>query len=70
MQKRNEIITDVYKRQVPLTSVGHPMEALGTRAAEMILQLIKNPNSDVTYEFPVEISERPSVCTLSLIHIL
>lgn len=48
---------------VPLTSVGHPMEALGTRAAETILQLIKNPNSDVTYEFPVEISERSSVCT-------
>lgn len=47
---------------VPITSVGHPMEALGIRSAEAMLELIKDPNSDVTYEFPVALKERASVC--------
>ena len=47
---------------VPLTSIGHPMEELGSRAAEAILRLIKEPGCDVTYEFPVSLKERRSVC--------
>lgn len=47
---------------VPITSVGHPMEELGVRAAEAILQLIRDPGTDVTYEFPVSLKERASVC--------
>lgn len=46
---------------VPLTSVTHPMEALGNRVAESMLRLIENPDANVTYEFPVEICQRASV---------
>lgn len=46
---------------VPLTSVAHPMEALGQKAAEGILRLIQNPDASVTYEFPINIEERDSV---------
>lgn len=46
---------------IPLTSVTHPMEALGQKAAEGIFKLIENPNANVTYEFPVNIVERESV---------
>ena len=46
---------------IPLTSVAHPMEALGHKAAEGILRLIENPDANVTYEFPVSIEERNSV---------
>lgn len=46
---------------IPLTSVTHPMESLGQKVAEGILRLIENPNTNVTYEFPVSIVERDSV---------
>ena len=46
---------------VPLTSVSHPMEQLGSRAAENMIRLIKNSDYDATYEFPVKIEERSSV---------
>lgn len=46
---------------VPLTSVIHPMEELGAKAAESIIQLIQCPEEDVTFEFPVMIKERGSV---------
>lgn len=46
---------------LPLTSVVHPKERLGIRAAESILDLIKDPSANVTYEFPPEIVKRDSV---------
>lgn len=49
---------------IPLTSVSHPMELLGIKAAENMIRLIENPGIDVTYEFPVKIEERESVQAL------
>ena len=46
---------------VPLTSVTHPMDALGYKVAESMLRLIENPDANVTYEFPVAIEPRASV---------
>lgn len=53
---------------IPLTSVSHPMEALGHKAAEGILRLIENPDANVTYEFPVSIEERNSVREIAAEH--
>ena len=36
---------------VPLTSAAHPMEALGEKTAANLLELIKDPNINATYEF-------------------
>ncbi|WP_274422406.1 GntR family transcriptional regulator [Blautia sp. XA-2221] len=47
---------------VPLTSVGHHIEDLGNYAAEAILRMIREPGCDVTYEFPVFLKDRMSVC--------
>lgn len=47
---------------VPLTSVAHPMERLGEKAAEHILKLAENPSFDATYEFETQIEIRSSVC--------
>lgn len=49
---------------VELTSVAHPMEALGKRAAENLLHLVMNPRYEATYEFVPEIVERKSVADL------
>lgn len=49
---------------VPLTSVSHPMEILGEKAAENILRLIEDPGFDATWEFPVELEIRSSVRSL------
>lgn len=49
---------------VPLTSVTHPMERLGIRVAEAILRLVKDPDCDVTYEFPAAIEVRDSVASV------
>ena len=46
---------------VPLTSVKNPMEALGAKAVESLMKLIEQPESEVSYEFPVELEERCSV---------
>lgn len=46
---------------VLLTSVSHPMDGLGERAAENMLRLIENPEYDATYEFPVRLELRDSV---------
>lgn len=46
---------------VPLTSVAHPMEILGKKAAENMLRLIENPGCDATCEFNPELEERSSV---------
>lgn len=47
--------------EVPITSIPHPMELLGQKAAENLLQLMKNPEFDATYEFAVDIVQRQSV---------
>lgn len=48
----------------PLTSVGHPMETLGSTAAEHILRLIDEPDFDATVEFPPPVVERASIRTV------
>lgn len=50
---------------VPLTSVSHPMEALGNKAAEHILRMITDAGFDANYTFPVELEIRDSVRRLS-----
>lgn len=47
--------------EVPVTSLPHPKERLGAKAAENLLELIDNPRSDVTYEFDTRVVERESV---------
>lgn len=44
-----------------LTSVVHPMEVLGQKAALNMLELAKNPRFDATYEFTPDIEVRDSV---------
>lgn len=46
---------------VQLTSVPHPMEHLGEKAAENLLKMIKDPTFDGTYEFDINIIQRDSV---------
>lgn len=46
---------------VALTSVPHPMEHLGEKAAENLLKMIKEPSFDATYEFDINIIQRDSV---------
>ncbi len=46
---------------VPLTSVMHPMEMLGKKAAENMLHLIKDPDFQAVYYFDPEIEVRSSV---------
>jgi GntR family transcriptional regulator of arabinose operon len=45
---------------VPLTSVSHPMEELGAKAAENLLGMIRNPNFDASYEFAPHLTVRDS----------
>ena len=46
---------------VPLTSVIHPLAALGEKVAENLLQLIADREYDATFEFAPQIEERASV---------
>lgn len=46
---------------VPLTSVSHPIEVLGARAAENMVRLIRDPGFDATYEFETQLEIRDSV---------
>ena len=46
---------------VPLTSVAHPHDVLGVKAAENMLGLITDPGGDATFEFEGEIESRRSV---------
>lgn len=50
---------------VPLTSVNHPKEILGEKAAENMLSMIRNPSFDGNYEFKEDIVERASVREIS-----
>ena len=47
--------------RVPLTSVEHPNEAIGVKAAENIVRLIKDPGFDATKVFAPKLIERKSV---------
>lgn len=51
--------------EVKLSTVPHPMEKLGEKAAENLIMMIKNPAFDGTYEFENEIIIRDSVKKLS-----
>lgn len=51
--------------QVQLTSVRHPMEALGRKVAEGMLDLIEYPDQDITYEFAPDLVIRDSVKQLN-----
>ncbi len=46
---------------VPLTSVAHPLEVLGEKVAENMLQMIRTPGFDATYEFDPQLEIRASV---------
>lgn len=45
-------------------SFSHPMEKLGRKAAENMIQMIENPYFDGSYLFESELAERGSVCVL------
>lgn len=47
--------------EVAFTSVPHPMDKLGEKAAKNLLKMIANPSFDATYEFDAEIIRRGSV---------
>ncbi len=47
--------------EVPFTSISHPMEKLGERAADNLLRMMKDPFFDGNYEFEVNIVKRASV---------
>lgn len=46
---------------VKITSVPHPMEKLGEKAAQNLMEMIKKPGFDANYEFDTEIVQRESV---------
>lgn len=50
---------------IPLTSVSHPMEQLGIKTAQNLLQLIRKPDFQATYEFDSELHIRGSVNSLN-----
>lgn len=50
--------------EVPITSLPHPKESLGAKAAENLLALIENHKYDATYEFDTRVVERESVAKL------
>lgn len=47
--------------EVPITSLPHPKEKLGIKAAEILLQMIKGKKKDLTFEFDTRVVERESV---------
>ncbi len=47
--------------EVPLTTMAHPKEAVGRRAARNLLALIEDPSFDATHIFPPKLVERQSV---------
>lgn len=46
---------------IPITSVPHPMEELGTKTAENLIYMIQDEGYDGNYEFEAEVVERASV---------
>lgn len=47
--------------EVPITSLPHPKEKLGIKAAECLLHMIRGKETEVTYEFDTRVVERDSV---------
>ncbi|MBE5884257.1 MAG: GntR family transcriptional regulator [Lachnospiraceae bacterium] len=47
--------------EVPITSLTHPKEELGAKAAEVLLQLIAGRKNNATFEFDTRVMERESV---------
>lgn len=47
--------------EIAITSMQHPKEKLGKKAAENLCKLIRNKNYNATYEFETELIERTSV---------
>ena len=47
--------------EVPITSLPHPKENLGKKAAETLLKMIAGKKKDLTYEFDTRVVERESV---------
>lgn len=47
--------------EIPITSLPHPKEKLGAKAAENLLKLIENYKYDATYEFDTRVVERETV---------
>lgn len=50
--------------EIPITSLPHPKEKLGKKAAENLLQLIAHPKWNATYEFDTRVVERETVLDL------
>ena len=49
--------------EVPITSLPHPKEKLGIKAAKILLEMIRGKKKDVSYEFDTRVVERKSVKT-------
>ena len=47
--------------EVPITSLPHPKEKLGAKAAEVLLQMLAGKKKDLTFEFDTRVVERESV---------
>lgn len=47
--------------ETPLTTVAHPMESLGSLAAERLMRLREEPQFDASFLFPADLIERESV---------
>ena len=47
--------------EVPITSMPHPKERLGAKAAEQLLKMIAGKKGEYTYEFETRVVERESV---------
>ncbi len=54
--------------EIPITSLPHPKEKLGAKAAEQLLKLIEGKTKDITYEFSTRIVERESVYKVKHTH--
>lgn len=51
--------------EVPITSLPHPKEKLGAKAAENLLKLIHDSKYDATYEFDTRVVERETVAEIN-----
>lgn len=47
--------------EIPITSLPHPKEKLGAKAAEMLLDMIEGRKKDATFEFDTRVVERETV---------
>ena len=51
--------------EVPVTSLPHPKEKLGAKAAENLIQMIQNHKYDGTFEFTTRVVERETVSDIN-----